>query len=239
MISYPNTLSERADNLHKKSGIEEDYLINLLNDPCVKELLECLEAEEVSFKDLLPESNDKVRLLFEKLFTDYLNIVTAFSRWNKVDEKLFPSFLREMFFGNEEDRTQMLAHFIENRVRNQSVFVMIQEMKKNLNSLLTDLDSFLTLGKSQQEVVLLTHLAASPLFYGSEEGEELVEILIEAINRARREVYHGDTCWASQLKHSFERVFFWPSSEILFPLNNKIANLEVKREWEVLLFRSI
>ena len=194
MISYPNTLSERADNLHKKSGIEEDYLINLLNDPCVKELLECLEAEEVSFKDLLPESNDKVRLLFEKLFTDYLNIVTAFSRWNKVDEKLFPSFLREMFFGNEEDRTQMLAHFIENRVRNQSVFVMIQEMKKNLNSLLTDLDSFLTLGKSQQEVVLLTHLAASPLFYGSEEGEELVEILIEAINRARREVYHGDTC---------------------------------------------
>ena len=130
LLVYPKTLSERAHNLHKKSEIEEDYLVN---DPCVKELIKCLEAEEVSFKDLLPESDDKVRCLFEKLFTAYRNIVTAFSRWNEVDEKHFPSFLREMLFGNEEDRTQMLTQFIENRVRNQSVFLMIEEMKDNLN----------------------------------------------------------------------------------------------------------
>lgn len=188
MISYPNTLSERAHNLHKKSGIEEDYLIDLLNDPCVEELLKCLEAKNVSFKDLLPKSDDKVRLLFEKLFTGYRNIVTAFSQWNKVDEKRFPSFLREMFFGNkEEDRTQMLEHFIKHRVRNQYVFVMIEEMKDNLNFFLTNQDSFLTLGESQQEVVLLAHLATSPLFYGSKEGEGLVEMLIEAIKRARKD----------------------------------------------------
>ena len=186
MISYPNTLSERAHDLHKKSGIEEGYLIDLLNDPCVEELLKCLEAKNVSFKDLLPQSTDEVCLFFEILFIDYRIIVKAFSRWNKVDEKRFPSFFREMFFGNkEEDRTQMLSHFIKNRNRNESAFRKIEEMKKNLNSLLTDLDSFLTLGESQQEVVLLAHLATSPLFYGSEEGEELVEILIAAINRAR------------------------------------------------------
>ena len=187
LLVYPKTLSERAHNLHKKSEIEEDYLIKLLNDPCVKELLKCLEAEEVSFKDLLPESDDKVRCLFEKLFTAYRNIVTAFSRWNEVDEKHFPSFLREMLFGNEEDRTQMLTQFIENRVRNQSVFLMIEEMKDNLNFFLTDENSFLTLGKSQKEVLLLVHLATSPLFYGSKEGEGLVDILIEAINRARKD----------------------------------------------------
>ena len=187
LLVYSNTLSERAHELHKNSGIKKDYLIKLLNDPCVKELLECLEAEEISFKDLLPESDDKVCLFFEILFVDYRIIVKAFSRWNKVDEKRFPSFLREMLFGNGVDRTQMLAHFIENRGRNQSVFLMIEEMKKNLNFFLTDEDSFLTLGKSQQEVVLLAHLATSPLFYGSKEGEELVEILIEAIKRARKD----------------------------------------------------
>lgn len=213
LLVYPNTLSERADNLHRKSGIEEDYLIDLLNDPCVEELLKCLEAKNVSFKDLLPHSADEVCLFFETLFVDYRIIVKAFSRRNKVDEKRFPSFLREMFFGNkEEDRTAMLTHFIKSRDENKSVFLKIEEMKNNLNFLLTDLDSFFTLGESQQEVVLLAHLATSPLFYGSEEGEELVEILIEAIKRAHERISLDrdplwGTCWASQLKHSFERAF--------------------------------
>jgi len=79
LLVYPNTLSERAHELHKNSGIKKDYLIKLLNDPCVKELLECLEAEEISFKDLLPESDDKVCLFFEILFVDYRIIVKAFS----------------------------------------------------------------------------------------------------------------------------------------------------------------
>ena len=185
LLVYPNTLSERAHELHKNSGIKKDYLIKLLNDPCVKELLECLEVEEISFKDLLPESDDKVRCLFEKLFTGYRNIVTAFSRWNEVDEKRFPSFLREMLLGCEDpDRTRKISNFLGNKARNKDIFLMMEDMKDDLNSFLTDENSYLTLGNSQREVVLLTHLAASPLFYGSQEGEELVEILIAAIRRA-------------------------------------------------------
>ena len=94
LLVYPKTLSERAHELHKNSGIEEDYLIKLLNDPCVEELLKCLEAKNVSFKDLLPQSADEVCLFFETLFVDYRIIVKAFSRWNKVDEKRFPSFYK-------------------------------------------------------------------------------------------------------------------------------------------------
>ena len=190
MISYPNTLSERADNLHKKSGLEEDYLIDLLNDRCVEELLKCLEAKNVSFKDLLPQSADEVCLFFETLFVDYRILVKAFSRRNKVDEKRFPSFFREMFLGCEDpDRTRKISNFLGNKARNKDIFLMMEDMKDNLNSFLTDENSYLTLGNSQREVVLLTHLAASPLFYGSQEGEELVEILIAAIRRARIEVY--------------------------------------------------
>ena len=185
LLVYPKTLSERAHELHKNSEIEEDYLINLLNDPCVKELLECLEAEEVSFKDLLPESDDKVRCLFEKLFTAYRNIVTAFSLFSpKTDD--FYLMLRDELLGTQDSKkAEKFYDFIYNEEENRKVCGIIHEMRLELDFFLIRLDSYFIIGKDKKESVLLAHLAASPFLYGNEEGAEFFGSLTVAIHRAR------------------------------------------------------
>ena len=185
LLVYPNTLSDRAHELHKNSGIKKDYLIKLLNDPCVEELLKCLEAEEISFKDLLPESDDKVRCLFEKLFTGYRNIVTAFSLFSpKTDD--FSLMLRDELLGTEDSKkAKRFYNFIHNKEENDRRSSIILEIRKQLDFFLISLDSYFIIGKDKKESVLLAHLAASPFLYENEEGAEFFGSLIMAIHRAR------------------------------------------------------
>ena len=184
LLVYPNTLSDRAHELHKNSGIKKDYLIKLLNDPCVEELLKCLEAEEISFKDLLPESDDKVRCLFEKLFTGYRNIVTAFSLFSpKTDD--FSLMLRDELLGTEDSKkAKRFYNFIDNEEENEKVCGIIREMRLELDFFLSDPTSDNIMGQDDKEFVLLVHLAASPFLYENEEGAEFFGSLTMAIERA-------------------------------------------------------